>query len=237
MKKIDFKSLIVKETNDYLIVNKPPYFPTLDDRHEAQNMLALARLEFPDIQVCHRLDKETSGCLVFAKNPDAYRNIAMQFEDRKVEKVYHAVAEGIHDFDGIMVDRNLSASKNGIARIVPSGKPAQTIFKTVKSYFAHTLIACKPITGRLHQIRIHLAYLGAPICGDELYGGQPLYLSSIKRKFNLKKGTEERPIMQRVALHAFAISFTDLSGEKISAEAPYPKDFAVMIKQLEKTSK
>jgi 23S rRNA pseudouridine955/2504/2580 synthase len=237
MKKIDFKLLVLKETGDYLIVNKPPYFSTLEDRHEAQNMLALARQEYPDIQVCHRLDKETSGCLVFAKNPEAYRNIAMQFEDRKVEKVYHAVAEGIHDFDGVMVDRNLTASNNGIARIVVNGKSAQTIFKTVKTYFAHTLIACKPITGRLHQIRIHLAYLGAPICGDSLYGGKPLFLSSLKRKFNLKKDTEERPIMQRVALHAYSISFEDLAGEKLGAEAPYPKDFAVMIKQLEKTSK
>ena len=237
MKKIDFKLLVLKETGDYLIVNKPPYFSTLEDRHEAQNMLALARQEYPDIQVCHRLDKETSGCLVFAKNPEAYRNIAMQFEDRKVEKVYHAVAEGIHDFDGVLVDRNLTASNNGIARIAANGKPAQTIFKTVRTYFSHTLIACKPITGRLHQIRIHLAYLGAPICGDSLYGGKPLFLSSLKRKFNLKKDTEERPIMQRVALHAYSISFEDLAGEKLGAEAPYPKDFAVMIKQLEKTSK
>ena len=233
---MDFKSLVLKETDDYLIVNKPPYFSTLEDRHEAQNMLSLGKAYLDEVQVCHRLDKETSGCLVFAKNPEAYRNIAMQFENRTIEKVYHAVAEGIHDFDGVMVDRNLTASNKGIARIAAQGKPAQTVFKTVKSYFAHTLIACKPITGRLHQIRIHLAYLGAPICCDELYGGKPLFLSSLKRKFNLKKGTEERPIMQRVALHAFSISFVGLNGEQISAKAPYPKDFAVMIKQLEKTS-
>lgn len=236
MKKIDFKGLILFENNDYLVVNKPPYLSTLDDRHEAQNMLHLAKDLFPDIQACHRLDKETSGCLVFAKNPDAYRHIAMQFENRTVEKIYHAVIEGIYDWDGIQVDRNLVASKNGIARIAASGKPAQTLFKTIKTYYAHSLIACKPVTGRLHQIRVHLAYLEAPICGDELYGGKPLYLSSLKKKFNLKKGTEEKPIMQRVSLHAFSISFKGLNDETIYTEAPYPKDFEVLIKQLEKTT-
>ncbi|SHN22201.1 23S rRNA pseudouridine955/2504/2580 synthase [Cyclobacterium lianum] len=237
MKKIDFTSLILLETEDYIIVNKPPYFATLEDRHEAQNMLALGKEYWEDLQVCHRLDKETSGCLVFAKNPEAYRHIALQFENRTVEKVYHAVAEGIHNFDGVLVDRNLTASNKGIARIAAQGKPAQTLFKTQKTYFSHSLIACKPITGRLHQIRVHLAYLGAPICGDTLYGGKPLYLSQLKRKFNLKKDTEERPIMQRVSLHAQSISFQDLAGEPITAEAPYPKDFAVLINQLEKTSR
>ncbi len=236
MKKLDFTSLVLLETDDYIIVNKPPYLSTLEDRHEAQNMLHLAKNYLPDAQVCHRLDKETSGCLVFAKHPDAYRHLSMQFEHRTVEKVYHAVAEGIHDLDGILVDRNLTASNNGIARIAVSGKPAQTLFKTIQTYYAHTLIACKPITGRLHQIRVHLAYLGAPICGDELYGGKPLFLSSLKKKFNLKKDTEEKPIMQRVSLHAFAIGFSGMKEEPIKVEAPYPKDFAVLIKQLEKTS-
>jgi 23S rRNA pseudouridine955/2504/2580 synthase len=236
MKKTNFRDLILFENQDYLVVNKPPYFSSLDDRHEAENMLHLAKMYTEGAQLCHRLDKETSGCLVIARHPEAYRHIALQFENRTVEKIYHAVVEGIHDWDGLQVDRNLTASKNGIARISINGKPAQTLFKTLKTYFTHSLIACKPITGRLHQIRVHLAYLGAPICGDELYGGKPLYLSALKKKFNLKKGSEEKPIMQRVSLHASSIVFEGLDGAAIRVEAPYPKDFEVLVKQLEKNS-
>lgn len=236
MKKIDFKDLILFENEDYLVINKPPYLSTLEDRHEAQNILELARGYTPDAQVCHRLDKETSGCLVIAKHQDAYRNIAIQFEDRKVNKVYHAVVDGIHEFSNELVDRNIHATNKGIAKITKEGKPAQTVFNTLKTYFAHSLIECKPITGRLHQIRVHLAHLKAPICGDDTYGGKPLYLSALKRRFNLKKGTDELPIMQRVSLHAYAIGFKGLKEEPISIEAPYPKDFDVVVKQLEKNS-
>lgn len=234
MKKIDFKDLILFENEDYLVINKPPYLSTLEDRHEAQNILELARGYTPDAQVCHRLDKETSGCLVIAKHQDAYRNIAIQFEDRKVSKIYHAVVDGIHEFSNELVDRNIHATNKGIAKITKEGKPAQTVFNTLKTYFAHSLIECKPITGRLHQIRVHLAHLKAPICGDDTYGGKPLYLSALKRRFNLKKGTDELPIMQRVSLHAYAIGFKGLKEEAIAIEAPYPKDFDVLVKQLGK---
>lgn len=234
MKKIDFKDLILFENKDYLVINKLPYLSTLDDRHEAQNILDLARQYIPDAQVCHRLDKETSGCLVIAKHPEAYRNIAIQFEDRKVNKIYHAVVEGIQEYNNVLVDRNIHATNKGIAKITKEGKPAQTIFNTLGTYFAHSLIECKPITGRLHQIRVHLAHLKSPICGDEMYGGKPLYLSALKRRFNLKKGTDELPIMQRVSLHAYAIGFEGLEGERIEVTAPYPKDFEVLVKQLEK---
>lgn len=236
MKKIDFKGLILFENEDYLVINKPPYLSTLDDRHEAQNILDLARQYTPDAQVCHRLDKETSGCLVIAKHQDAYRNIAIQFEDRKVNKIYHAVVEGIHEYSDELVDRNIHATNKGIAKITKEGKPAQTIFNTLRTYFSHSLVECKPITGRLHQIRVHLAYLKSPICGDETYGGKPLYLSALKRRFNLKKGTDELPIMQRVSLHAYSIGFEGLSGERIEVQAPYPKDFEVLVRQLEKNA-
>jgi 23S rRNA pseudouridine955/2504/2580 synthase len=234
MKKIDFKDLILFENEDYLVINKLPYLSTLDDRHEAQNILDLARQYTPDSQVCHRLDKETSGCLVIAKHPEAYRNIAIQFEDRKVNKVYHAVVEGIHEYKDVLVDRNIHATNKGIAKITKEGKSAQTIFNTLRTYYAHTLVECKPITGRLHQIRVHLAQLKSSICGDEMYGGKPLYLSALKRRFNLKKGTVEIPIMQRVSLHAYAIGFKGVKGEAIEVVAPYPKDFEVLVKQLEK---
>jgi len=234
MKKIVFQDLILIEKSDYLVINKPPYLSSLDDRHEAQNILDLAKSYWEDAQLCHRLDKETSGCLVIAKHPEAYRHLAMQFESRQVEKVYHAVVEGIKDFQELLVDRNLLANNKGIAKVSKEGKPAQTIFTTLRTYFAHTLVACTPITGRLHQIRVHLAYLKAPICGDILYGGKPLYLSALKRRFNLKKDTEEQPIMQRVSLHAYAIKFMGLDGKEFSAQAPYPKDFEVLVQQMEK---
>lgn len=234
MKKIIFQDLILVENTDYLVINKPPYLSSLDDRHEAQNILDLAKSYWEDAQLCHRLDKETSGCLVIAKHPNAYRHLAMQFENRQVEKIYHAVVEGIHDFKEVMIDRNLLANNKGIAKVSKEGKPAQTIVNTVRTYFAHTLVACTPITGRLHQIRVHLAYLKAPICGDNLYGGKALYLSALKRRFNLKKDTEEQPIMQRVSLHAYAIKFLGLDGKPFEVQAPYPKDFAVLVQQMEK---
>src|SRR5690606_12226297 len=94
MKKVDFNNLILFENEDYLVINKPPYLSSLDDRHEAHNILDLAKAHTPDSQLCHRLDKETSGCLVIAKNPAAYRHLAMQFESRKVEKDRKSVVSG-----------------------------------------------------------------------------------------------------------------------------------------------
>lgn len=216
-----------------MVINKPPYLSSLDDRHEAQNILDLAKTYWEDAQLCHRLDKETSGCLVIAKHAEAYRHLAMQFENRQVEKIYHAVAEGIHDFQNLLVDRNLAANNKGIAKVSKDGKPAQTVVNTLKTYFAHSLLSCSPITGRLHQIRVHLAYLKAPICGDTLYGGKPLYLSALKRRFNLKKIRMSCPSCSGYPYMPSASNFWDWM-EKITVQAPYPKDFQVLVQQLEK---
>ena len=116
------------------------------------------------------------------------------------------------------------------------GKEAETIFNTIQAYKLHTLVDCHPITGRMHQIRIHLTCLKAPIVCDEQYGGAPIYLSQIKRKFNLKQDSEELPLINRVALHARALTFVRLNGEELRVEAPYPKDFAALITQLEKNA-
>lgn len=231
-KRLDFKSLVVFENDDYLFINKPPFLSTLEDRHETANILTVAREVEPDAQVCHRLDKDTSGVLAIARHAEAYRHMSIQFEHREVTKIYHAVADGIHDFHEQEVDAPILKQPDGMVKISRDGKAAFTVFNTLQAFRFHTLVECRPVTGRMHQIRIHLATLKAPITGDELYGGKPFLLSSVKRNFNLKKFTEEEPLMKRMALHAFSLACVGFRGEAIHVEAPYPKDFRVLVKQL-----
>ena len=229
--------MILHEDGDYILVNKPPFISTLEDRHGKQNLLALAREYVPTAQVCHRLDKDTSGVLALAKNPEAYRHLNMQFENRQVVKVYHAIVDGIHNFNEELVDAPILKLDDGVAKISRSeGKPAQTWFTALKSYKYHSLVECRPITGRMHQIRIHLATQRAAITGDETYGGKPFLLSTIKRDYKLKKGTEEEAFMKRMALHAYSLQFNDLSGKRQVIQAPYPKDIQALIRQLELNS-
>lgn len=234
--KLNFTDLILWEDEDFFALNKPPFISTLQDRADETNLLDLAKKYHEDAQACHRLDKDTSGVIVFAKNPEAYRKLAMQFEARKVQKVYHALVDGIHNFTEELVDAPILKQDDGISKISKAGKPAQTWFTSLKSYSHHTLVECRPITGRQHQIRIHLSVLKASISGDELYGGKLFYLSSVKRGFNLKKHTEEEPFMKRMALHAKSLEFTNLKHESIIIDAPYPKDFQAMVRQLELNS-
>ena len=237
MKQLNFKDIIIFEDENYILVNKPPLFSTLDDRksYGKQNIISLAKDYLPEAQVAHRLDRETSGILAITKNAEAYRHLSMQFQNRKVDKTYHAIVDGLKEFEHTQIDKPIYALNTGIVKIdYEKGKPAQTIFNTIEIFKKHSLIECKPITGRTHQIRIHLATLQGSITGDEQYGGKPLFLSEIKKKFNLKKYTEELPLMSRFALHAFRLRFTGIDEQEISLEAPYPKDFRAAINQLSK---
>lgn len=237
MAKLNFEDLILWEDENYIVINKPSLISTLADRNDDKNILAMARQYHEDAQVCHRLDKETTGALIIAKNPEAYRHMSIQFESRRVTKIYHAVADGIHDFDNVVVEAAILKLSNGTVKIDnTNGKEATTFFNTLKAYKTHTLIECQPVTGRMHQIRIHLASKRASITGDTSYGGKPLYLSQIKRNYNLKKFTEEKPLVQRLALHAFSLAFTLPDDQKMKVDAPYPKDFRVLVTQLEKNS-
>jgi len=232
--KIKFEDIILFENDDFVVVNKPPFLATLEDRQEKMNLLGLARGHVSTAQVCHRLDKETSGVLAIAKNPEAYRHLSIQFEKRQVTKIYHAVVDGIHNFNQQLVDAPILKQDDGVVKLSKrEGKPAQTYFTSLRSYRRHTLMECRPITGRMHQIRIHLTALGAPITGDEIYGGKPFFLSQVKRGFNLKKETEEQPFMKRMALHAFSLEFLDLAGNPLNIQAPYQKDMQALIRQLE----
>ena len=234
LKNIKFNELIIKETDDYVLVNKPPFLSSLDDRANSKNLLSLSKDVNEEYQICHRLDKETSGVVVFAKNADAYRNFAIQLENREVKKVYHAVVHGLHKFEDFESDDPLHTSSTKSRVDFRAGRPAFTLISTLELLKKHTLLKCFPVTGRMHQIRAHLTYHEAPIINDPMYGGQPAYLSELKRNYNHKKWEEENPMINRVALHSYQVAFKDLNGEVIEGEATYPKDFSVLLKLLRK---
>lgn len=237
MKIPPFSQLIVFEDEDIIVINKPPFVATLDERDGTgdNNILRLAKRYTPDAQICHRLDKETSGALIIAKNPEAYRHVSIQFEKRKVEKTYHAIVEGQFNFENLLVDLPILNDGNKSVSIDRmTGKHAETWFNSLNFFKHYTLVECKPITGRMHQIRIHLATQRAAIAGDSMYKGKPVYLSAIKRGYKLTKGEDEQPIMKRFALHARYVTFKGLNNQNIEIDAPYPKDFATLLKLLEK---
>ncbi|HXI00805.1 MAG TPA: RluA family pseudouridine synthase [Sphingobacteriaceae bacterium] len=236
MKFPHFRDIILFENQDLIVVNKPPFISTLDEREGGEmNMLRMAKQYSHDAQICHRLDKETSGALIIAKNPDAYRMVSMQFERRKVNKVYHAIINGTHVFENLVVDLPiLNVGNKNVAINKSEGKTAITHFNSLKFFKHYTLVECKPVTGRMHQIRIHLASQRASIAGDEMYGGTPVLLSEIKKGYRLGKDKEEQPIMRRFALHAKEVAFKINSVDTLTVEALYPKDFATLIKQLER---
>ena len=237
MKYPSFKDLILFEDDNHIVVNKPPFVASLDERGGSGevNILRLAKQYSPDAQVCHRLDKETSGAIIIAKNPEAYRSVSMQFEKRKVKKIYHAVVDGQFTFNELFIDLPILNDGNKSVTIDrKEGKRAETIFNSIKFYRHYTLVECKPITGRMHQIRIHLATQRAAIAGDDMYRGKSVFLSTIKKGYRLSKDEEEQPIMKRFALHAKHVVFKGLDEKDIEIEAPYPKDFATLIKLLDK---
>ncbi|RKD12852.1 RNA pseudouridine synthase [Pelobium manganitolerans] len=236
MKIPKLEDLIIFEDDNLIVVNKPPFIASLDEREGSEmNILRLAKKYHADAQICHRLDKDTSGAMIIAKNPETYRFVSMQFEHRQVKKVYHAIVDGTHTFNDLLVDLPiLNAGKGNVLISKSEGKRADTYFRSLVYFKHYTLIEARPVTGRMHQIRIHLATQRASISGDEMYGGKPVYLSKIKRNYRLSKDEEEQPIMKRFALHSREVTFQIAENDMRTFTAEYPKDFAVLLKLLEK---
>lgn len=231
---INFKDLIIHEDDAYIIVNKPPHLASLDDRHDPINLKTLSQAYCETAQVNHRLDKETSGILVIAKTPEAYRHFSIELQERNIEKIYHTIVWGRHNFKEVLIEAPLEIKNNGKVIVSSRGKYSATLAKTMEVYNKVSLIACKLITGRKHQIRIHLASGDAPIINDEKYGGVPLFLSDLKSKYKPKLDQVEVPLMDRFALHAYSLRFNHINGKELFIEAPYPKDFERVVKQLNK---
>lgn len=189
----------------------------------------------PAVRIVHRLDRDASGVLVYARTLRAQRELVSQFAARKVEKVYFALVAGHVAGDG-EVDLNLvyDRRQNRVRMAVGRGKSALTRYRVVRHMVGHTLLECRPLTGRTHQIRAHLAALGFPLAVDPLYGGsEALWLSHFKPDYRPSRRHSERPLIHRLTLHAAKLAFTHPSdGRTITLEAAMPKDFRATLNQL-----
>lgn len=206
---------------------------TLADRvAPGYDVLQMARAYWPQVRVCHRLDKATSGLLVFAKHDVAYKALFKQFEQCMVQRTYHAVVHGMHGFRDHLIESPAGAKPRSYARLKRHGKYFATVFDTLEVFLGYTLVACRPVAGRAHQIRVHAACQRAPLVGDIRYGGKVSMLSALKQDYKFKKDSKELPLMGRVALHAYALAFTNLENRTLRLQASYPKDFEVFLKKL-----
>ena len=232
---------VLYSDDDIIVLNKRSGLLIAADRYDpdAPRLDLLAQEEFGRLFAVHRIDKDTSGLVVYARNEDAHRNLSLQFQNREVKKVYHCLINGRPLWTDLHVDLSLLPDGDARHRTIVNkkqGKKSVTDFKVIGICGPYTWIEARPLTGRTHQIRVHLAENKFCIVCDPLYSGnqRPIRLSEIKKRYN-GDTYEERPLLNRLALHAYQITFTHpKTGEAMTFTAPYQKDMDSTRKQLAK---
>lgn len=235
---------ILYQDDDMLMVNKPAGILVIPDRFNSDlpslNRLLESKLG-QRIWVVHRLDRDTSGVMCFAKNEEAHRYLSQLFEAHDVGKFYAGIVMGrvIPEEGRIEAPIIEHPTQKGKMTTARKGKASVTDYKVVEQWALHSLVQFQIHTGRTHQIRVHMQSIGHPIVCDELYGdGKPFLLSAIKKKFKLSEKEEtERPLMSRLGLHAYRLMLHKPDGTLVDVEAPLPKDMAACVNQLNKWSK
>jgi 23S rRNA pseudouridine955/2504/2580 synthase len=218
---------VIFEDKRLLVINKPSGIAVHGGSgvsHGAIELLRAARPELRDLSLVHRLDRETSGCLVLAKRRSALRELHEKFRDGTVEKNYLALVVGDWQLGDQLIDASLLVRhrKNGERHVVVSGggKSAQTRMRLSRTFGSYSLLQCQPKTGRTHQIRVHALHAGHPIAGDERYGDPAA--NAAAKKLGLK----------RLFLHAQSIAFPDDSGNELHFTAPLADDLQAFLDRI-----
>jgi 23S rRNA pseudouridine1911/1915/1917 synthase len=233
---------ILFQNEDFIAVNKPAGLLTIPDREGKDvSLKRLLQEQFDQVFTVHRLDRETSGIVVFALTEVMHKHLSQQFEARETKKIYNGLVLGKPvQTEGVIHEPIAEHPvKKGQMTIWRKGKESITEYKVVDSYRYFSWMEFRILTGRTHQIRVHMKHLGHPIVCDPLYGdGKPLFISQLKKDFKLSQSEdEERPILSRLALHSAQLSFKEMRDEDISIEAPLPKDLRATLNQLGKQTK
>jgi len=210
---------IIHQDSHILVLAKPPGLAVLPGGWGEQMpcLKGMIEAQYGKIWVVHRLDKVTSGVMVFARTAEAHRALNGQFERHTVEKIYHAIVEGLPPWETHTARHMLQANIGRAHRTVvvrKRGKRSETYFKVLKRGQEQAFLEAQPRTGRTHQVRAHLAALGYPLLGDPLYGAP------------------ETDLIARPALHAYSLSFVHPgSGNRVSYQAPAPVDFQLAMER------
>jgi 23S rRNA pseudouridine1911/1915/1917 synthase len=231
---------IIFEDSRFIAVNKPSGLLSIPDRHDEAlpSLQQMLGNRYDKIFTVHRLDRDTSGLILFAKDETTHKYLSQLFEAHVVEKYYRGIVHGNPAAASGTIDAPIAEHPvhKGSMVVHRKGKEARTDYEVMEAHGNYSLLQFRIHTGRTHQIRVHAKHIGHPIACDPLYGdGKPVFVSALKKKYKLaKKEAEEKPILNRLALHAYMLSFVMQDGKPITLTVALPKDMRALLQQLNK---
>ena len=230
---------VLEDNPHFIAINKPAGLLSIPDRMGIEDSLKnQLQTHLGKVFIVHRLDKDTSGVIVFAKTAEAHRELSMLFEGREIEKYYVGLVYGSMEnpAGSIEVPIMENPARKGTMITHAKGKPSLTDYELLESFKGFSWLKFRIHTGRTHQIRVHAQYLQHTIVCDEIYGNPaPILLSSFKKKYKPSKYDEEKPMLSRLGLHSNELKFR-FGGIDYHLEAPVPKDIRALLQQLKKAS-